>query len=135
MGDKGMSQFEILKQFLNHGYFTQGTIMVMSAKFTYEKGHMVQTYSMPEVIKTRKVLVPTNANELVNMGLGEYSAKETYSLFTETPLKFQSGTNLQSNDIVVYKGVNHKILSVMDFSTHGFFKYIITKQMEAKLGD
>ena len=33
------------------------------------------------------------------------------------------------------KNNNYKIVSQLDFSTHGFYKYIITKQKETLLND
>lgn len=127
--------FNLLNNFFNSPYFTQGSITLTSKDYYYNKGHVAKTLDSTYVIKGRKVLVPVDVKDLVDAGLGEYGANETFHLFVKQPLRYSSGSNATIGDLVTYDDYDYKLISVQNYKTHGFYHYMITKFKEAKLND
>ena len=122
-----MININILKQFLNQSYFTQGTIIIKErTEASYDSGHIQEGIVSTETLKKKKVLVPISANEMNDLGLGQYNDYENYYLATLSQIKFQNGSLLQRPSLVEYKGKNYQIIKQLDFSTHGFYSHILT---------
>jgi hypothetical protein len=127
--------YKLLPEFFNNSYFNQGSITIYSKNFAYDKGHPVNSTSVSEVINTKKVLVPLNVKDLQDLGLGEYVANESFSLFTDRELRFSSGSLLQKGDLIGYDGKLFKIIALLNYKTHGFYHYTITKFESEVLND
>lgn len=127
--------YKLLPEFFNNAYFNQGTITVYSKNFAYDKGHPIDGTTTTEIIKTRKVLVPSNVKDLADNGLGEYNANETFQLYVNRQLKYSSGELLQKGDLIGYDGQMYKLISVLNYKTHGFYNYYITKFESGVLND
>lgn len=130
-----MTLYKLLPEFFNNGYFNQGNITVYSSNFTMSKGHPVSGTPTTEVIKTQKVLVPMNTKDLEDTGLGEFVGNEAFNLYTAKQLKFSNGTLLQKGDMISYDGSMYKIISSLNYKTHGFYNYVIVKFKGETLND
>lgn len=126
---------EMLKYFINYGFFNRGTITITGRTVSYNKGHAEIINTETRTITTSKMLIPLNPKEVVDLGLGEYAANDSFSLYTRGELRFQSGASVRKGDIIIFKSKDYKIISCLDFETHGFFKYIITRTEEQVLND
>jgi len=126
---------EILPDFLNDAWFNSGTIKILSSDITYVNGRAIHGAETENTITTEKLLVPANAKQLIDAGLGEFAGDATFSLFVIDELVFSNGTALNKGDLVEYEGNKYKIVSDLPFKTHNFYKYIITKFKGDKLND
>jgi len=125
----------IFRQILNNYPFPQEVLTIKSRTFAVNEGHEETSTTVITTIKQKKVIVPMNGKELVDAGLGQYAANETYALYTGTPLKIQSGTLLQKTDVITKGGFDFQIISIEDYKEQGFYRYVITKLMETQLND
>lgn len=126
---------DVINSFLMDSYFTQGTVTVTGKDFYYNKGHVEYVSGATTTLRQKKILVPVKEKDLVDAGLGEYVGNESFTLFTKTPLVFSSGAASKVGDIITYKNKKYKIISQLDFETHGFYKYLITKLKDDELND
>lgn len=133
MGEKSM--INVITQFLNNAFFSQGTITIQPKHFYYDQGTLVETLGTSYIVKARKVLVPVNTRDLKQVGMGEYTADETFSLFVDKPLNYVNGTALQQGDVITYDSTSYKLVSSLNFKTHGFYKYLISKLKTDTLDD
>lgn len=127
--------FNFLTEFLNDSYFTQGVIKIYSNTISYSEGEAVAGTPTVRTVRGAKVLVPVNAKDLVDMGLGEYIGNEVFNLYVTAPLKFSNGTLLQKGDQIEYESNIYKLISNLNFKTHGFYAYTITKFKDTTLND
>lgn len=127
--------YNLLPSFFNDSFFNQGTITIYNRALSYDKGHAITTPKVDKVLKCNKIIVPVNVKDLVDKGLGQYNADRSFQLYVSKPLKFQSGSALQIGDLIEYNGGMYKLLSGLDFSTHGFYNYYITKMEDKRVND
>lgn len=121
-----MININILKQFFNQKFFTQGTVIIKERSATYDKGHVSDGIISTETLKLKKVLVTLSANEMNDLGLGQYNGHENFGLYTLAAIKFQSGSELQKSSLVEYEGKDFQIIKQLDVRTHGFYGQILT---------
>lgn len=126
---------DILPDFLNDAWFNQGAIEVTGEVGAYVDGLWELQSLSTQTITTRKVLVPINAKAIADRGLGEFTEGEVFSLFTESPLKLQNGVELRKGDTLTYAGFQYKLISELNFVTHGFWKYMVAKYKPTELND
>ena len=127
------TSYEIIKQFLNNKYFNMGSLQIIQSSFSYSEGHIASVPQTPYTIKTQKVLVPMKTKDLVDKGLGEYGANTVFTLFVPKQFRFPNGALAQNGDTIVYDSENYKIISALNFKTHGFYSYTIAKQSVSDL--
>lgn len=127
--------YSLLPAFFNDAYFNQGSIKVFNRAGSFTKGHIVSTETEAETIKCRKVIVPVSVKDLKDKGYGQFNADVSFQLYVDKPLKFSNGTNLDMGDIIEYDGFRYKLISSLNFKTHGFYNYYITKFEQVKLND
>lgn len=127
--------FDLLKNFFNNAYFIQGTITITSRSFDYTDGHRVTITGESRTVKVRKVLTPVSAKDLADMGLGEYISDSTYDLYTKAALQYSSGSSLKLGDMITVDGDAYKLISQLNISTHGFYRYTITRIMASELNE
>jgi len=126
----------ILNEFLNDEWFNEGDIIISSrSSGTYVKGRYVNGTETTETISVNKVIVPVTAKAIADAGIGEYGTGEVFSLWVEDALVFNSGSSLKKGDTVIYDGDKYKILSVLNYKTHDFYKYTLGLQREGTLND
>jgi hypothetical protein len=130
-----MININILRQFLNQSYYTQGTIVIKSRSASYDKGHVSDGTSLSETVKQKKVLVPITPREMNDLGFGQFSSAENFWLYTLSALNFQNGTSLQKGDLVEYKNKDFQILSQIDFETHGSYGHLLSSYLGEVLND
>ena len=130
MGSKKMTStsYEIIKQFLNNKYFNMGSLQIIQSSFSYSEGLIASVPQTPYTIRTQKVLVPVNTKDLIDRGLGEYGANSVFDLFVAKQFRFPNGAMAQNGDTIVYDTEHYKIISTLNFKTHGFYSYTIAKQ-------
>jgi hypothetical protein len=126
--------FKLLPEFFNNAYFNRGSIKIRSKDYTMVKGQAVNGTESTETLTVRKVLVPMNAKEIMDTGLGEYNTGEAFYLYVDKVLRFSNGKLLQKGDVIEYEGFSYKMITVLDYRTHGFYTYVLNK-FEGKLND
>jgi len=127
--------YNLLPSFFNDAYFNQGTIKIYNRATSYNKGHIVNSEVLYETLTCRKIIIPVSARELTDKGLGQYNTNVTFQLYVSKPLKFSSGSKLQVGDIVEYNSEKYKLISELNFNTHGFYNYFITKFEDTRVND
>jgi hypothetical protein len=127
------TSFEIIKQFLNNKYFNMGTLEIIQSSFSYSEGHIASVPQTPYTIRTQKVLVPLKTKDLIEQGFGEYAANTVFTLFVPKQFRFPNGILAQNGDTIVYDSENYKIISALNFKTHGFYSYTLAKQNTSSL--
>lgn len=128
-----MSSF--LDDFIADDFFNRGDITIISRDGAYVEGEYVENLPVENTVTTDKVLIPMNGKALVDAGLGEYSSEETFKLWVRDALVFSNGSLLQEGDTIQYETNTYKIILVENWVTHGFYKYIISKQRLGALND
>lgn len=130
-----MPTARILNFHMNYSFFTSGNITIISQGGSYINGIYTDGASIQEVVATKKVMVPIAPKQITALGIGEFSYGEVYSLFVPKALKFSNGTLLDKGDSIEFKTKRYKVMSCLDFESHGFYKYILTLQREGKVND
>lgn len=123
----------IFSHFRNIEFFKTPPLTFSSYTFQYVNGQNTKTLTKTRVVRDAKLVVPIEAKELMELGQGQYSANETYAVYLPKPVQFEDGTLSKVSDHVSYKGKDYKIMSVLNFSDQGFYKYIITHYTETSL--
>jgi hypothetical protein len=121
-----MISINILKQFLNNSYYTQGTIIVKDRGVSYDKGHIEAGTTTSTTLKQKKVWIPVSASEMKDLGFGQFNDFENYWLYVLSAIKLQSGSAMQKSSIVEFKSKDFQMLKQLDFETHGFYGYLFS---------
>jgi hypothetical protein len=121
-----MLSVEILRQFLQQSYFTQGTIIIKDRDISYDKGHLTESAVTQTTLKQKKVWIPVSASQMQDLGFGQYNGYENYWLYVLSAIQLQSGSEMKKSSIVEFKGKDFQMLKQLDFETHGFYGYLFT---------
>lgn len=121
-----MISINILKQFLNQAFYTQGTIIIKDKGVSYDKGHVSDEIVSRETLKGKKVWIPVNGDEMKDLGFGQYNDFENYWLYVLSAITLQSGSEMKKSSLVEFKGKDFQMLKQLDFETHGFYGYLFT---------
>lgn len=117
---------DMLQEFLADGFFKE-TISHSTEAVTYVKGRAVA--GAPVVTPIDAIVQVVNGKELIDMGLGQYTDKENYSIFMATEI------DESKNNYITYQGKTYKIIDMAPWRSYGFRKYIMTQYNEDNLND
>lgn len=121
-----MSNREMLTEIINDEFFFS-SIPLTVVSITREKGVVTPVAASPVNISV--IIQNTSSKDLINAGLGIYSDKENYSLFTATVM------DLSKSNFISYNGKNYKIINNNPWRSNGFCKYIATQYNGDYLND
>lgn len=121
-----MSNREMLTEILNDEFFFSSVPLTV-VSITREKGVVTPVADSP--INIDAIIQVTSSKDLINAGLGIYSDKENYSLFTATVMDFSK------SNFITYNGKTYKVVNNNPWRSNGFCKYIITEYNEDYLND
>ena len=121
-----MSNREMLTEILNDEFFFS-LVPLTVVSITREKGVVTPVAASP--VNIDAIIQVISSKDLINLGLGIYSDKENYSLFTAIVMDFS-----KSNFITFY-GKTYKIINSNPWRSNGFCKYIMTQYNGDMLND
>lgn len=121
-----MSNKEMLDEILNDEFF-HSSILLTVKTVDYVEGVVSTVSATPVSIDA--IVQNVTAKTLENLGLGVYTDKENFSLFTATEI------DLSKSNYITYQSKNYKIVALMPWRGYGFRKYIMTQYNGDVLND
>lgn len=121
-----MSNREMLTEILNDEFFFSSVPLTV-VSITRNKGVVTPVAASP--VNIDAIIQNITSKDLINLGLGIYSDKENFSLFTAVVMDFS-----KSNFITFY-GKTYKIINNSPWRSNGFCKYIMTQYNGDMLND
>lgn len=121
-----MSNREMLTEILGDEFF-YNSVPLTVVSVTRDKGVVTPVAASPVNISV--IIQNTTSKDLVNAGLGIYSDKENYSIFTDTVI------DLSQSNYITYQGKVYKIVNNNPWRSYGFLKYIMTQYNGDYLND
>lgn len=108
----------MLAEILNDEFFYDSLPLTV-VSIMREKGVVTPVISLPVNIDV--IVQNVSSKDLIDLGLGIYSDKENYSLFTAVVV------DLSKSNFISYNGKNYKIINQSPWRGHRFLKYIMTQ--------
>lgn len=121
-----MSNREMLQEFLNDEFFKE-IISLVTRSVSYVKGAAVT--GGPVTTSIEAIVQVIKDKELINLGLGQYTDNENYSVITETEI------DQTQNNYILFQGKTYKIVKMLSWRSYGFRKYVISQYNETNLND
>jgi hypothetical protein len=121
-----MSNREMLSEFIGDEFFNQ-TITLITRTVTRFQGRAVPDADVETPIDG--VIQSVTAKTLINLGLGQYTDHQAFSLHTQTPI------DQSENNFVRYEGKLYKIQKTSPWNAYGFNKYVLFQYNEEELND
>ena len=117
---------DLLSEFLDDAYFKQ-TITLITKIVTRIKGRTEVTGTNETSIDG--IVQNVKEKDLINAGLGQFTANNAYSLFTQTTI------DQSLNNLIRYEDKLFKIKKTGAWNNYGFNKYIIYQYNDEVLND
>lgn len=122
-----MPNDDLLSEFLADPYFAN-TVDLITKTVTNIKGRVEVTGSTTISIDCITPQ-PIKSKDLINEGLGLYTDKLSFSLFTKADI------DQSKNNFISYKDKLYKIKKTIPWDDYGFKKYIICQYNDEDLND
>lgn len=121
-----MSNREMLSEFINDEFFNQ-TITLITRTVTRSRGRVIPNADAETPIDG--VIQTVTAKTLIDLGLGQYTDQQAFSLHTQTPI------DQSENNFIRFEGKLYKIRKTSPWNAYGFNKYILFQYNEEGLND
>jgi len=121
-----MSNKDLLSEFLDDDYFNQ-TVELITRTVVRIKGRTETTGTNETPIDG--IVQSVKGKDLVNVGLGQYTSNQAYSLHTQTII------DQSLNNLIRFEDKLFKIKKVSAWNNYGFNKYIIYQYNDEVLND
>ncbi len=116
----------MLTEILNDEFFFSSVLLTV-VSITRNKGVVTPVAASP--INIDAIIQNITSKDLINLGLGIYSDKENFSLFTAVVMDFSK------SNFITYYGKTYKIINNSPWRSNGFCKYIMTQYNGDMLND
>ncbi len=116
----------MLSEFVSDAFFS-GTISLITRSVSYLKGRAVT--GNPVTTQIQAIVQSVDAKLLIDQGLGDYTDKESFSVFTSIEI------DQTKNNYISFQGKTYKVIKMFPWRSYGFRKYIISQYNEDTLND
>lgn len=120
-----MSNREMLSEIINDEFFYNSVPLVV-VTVSRDRGNVVINES--PTVNIDVIIQNIENKDLINLGLGIYSDRENFSIFTDIVLDMVNASNF-----ITYMGKKYKVIKRAPAQTYGFIEYVITQYNEEHL--